>query len=140
MKKAAIRFTPEQKAKMKKKALAMLEAGQTQQEIAKALKTTVTTLRALIKGENYPRQNRSAAGKAPKAVVVKVVPVQVESATAKPQVSLGKSIQNPMTMLAEKYGRLEELSKRIASVKEEQTQVKAEMKSAYEAIGKLILK
>ena len=139
----AVRFTPEQKANMKVKALGLLEAGQSQQKVAKALGTTVTTLRVLIKGENYRRQNNAAPRKsakvakkvtkvaAPKAVVVKSVAAKVVAET---------SFSGPVAQLAQKHARLEAITLQLVDLTKEQASLRKEMKTIYEAVGKLILK
>ena len=46
--KSRIRYTQEEKAVMKQKALALLEQGKSQKSVAKALRTTVSTLHAVL--------------------------------------------------------------------------------------------
>lgn len=129
MKKTVVRFTPEQKAKMKTKALAMLEAGNTQKKIAKTLKTTVTTLRKLIKGEDYRRQNKGDSAKAKKPgkiIVSKALAV--------------RSSHGPVAQLSEKHVRLQAIEQQIAGLAREQAALKKEMRSIYEKVGKVIFK
>jgi len=128
-KKAVVRFTPEQKAKMKTKALAMLEAGNSQKKIAKTLKTTVTTLRTLIKGEDYRRQNKGGSAKAKK-------PGKTMASKAVP----ARGSQGPVAQLSAKHARLQAIEQQIVKLLREQAALKKEMKSIYEKVGKVIFK
>lgn len=48
---------------MKRRALELLSEGKSQKDVAAKLSTTVTTLRSIIEGEDYPGQRKGASGK-----------------------------------------------------------------------------
>lgn len=125
--KKRVRFTPEQKEKMKTRTIAMLKAGHSQQHAARTLGTTVTTIRKLIQGLEYPGQRR---------------------ASAKQSKKLGKgragkrtgALHGPVAQLAEKHARLEAIERQIAELAGERAALKKAMRAIYERVGKAIFK
>ena len=117
-----VRFSPEQKQKMKVRALQLLKEGKTQHQVAADLKTTVTTVRAILKDVNYPgrlKPRKAAAAKPAKA-----------AKAAKPAKAAASSASkgNLLIDLAGKQQRMEQLEK-------EQAALQAEMKAVYIKLG-----
>lgn len=115
--KKRIRYTPEQKKKMKQKALNLLSQGKSQKAVAAELGTTITTLNTLFKGETYPGQRRKSS---------------------KVKGKLGLDSSNPVTQLAAKCRRLEDIGRAKQALEAEEQQLKEEMKALYDALGQTI--
>ena len=113
-----IRYTPEQKEKMKKQALELLGQGKKQTDVAEVLGTTITTLHALLEGETYPGQRSRATAVSPG--LSKLDP------------------SNPVLQMAAKRQRLTDILITKAALDEEEQQLREEMKSLYETLGKEI--
>lgn len=125
--KKRVRFTPEQKEKMKTRTIAMLRAGHSQQHAARTLGTTVTTIRKLIQGMEYPGQRRVGAKKSRKL------------GRGRAGKSAG-ALHGPVAQLAEKHARLETIERQIAELLGEQAALKKAMRAIYERVGKTIFK
>lgn len=114
-----VHYTPEQKEKMKKRALELLNGGKTQKDVAAEVGTTVTTLRTVIEGEEYPGQRKGGPRKAKGPLA-------------------GLQADNPVVQLAVKQQRLAEIDKEIEALAKEKESLQKEMKAIYDKVGKQI--
>jgi len=116
--KSRIRYTQEEKAVMKQKALALLEQGKSQKFVAKELRTTVSTLHAVLDGETYPGRRKK---------------------TAVPAVALPNlDPESPVLQLAAKRQRLLDIAAMREDLDKEEHRLKEEMKSLYDRLGREI--
>ena len=114
--KSRIRYTQEEKAVMKQKALALVEQGKSQKSVAKALRTTVSTLHAVLDGETYP--GRRKKGSVPAVALSNFDP------------------DSPVLQLAAKRQRLLDIAALREDLDKEEHRLKEEMKSLYEKLGR----
>jgi len=111
-----IRYTDEQKAKMRELALKLKGEGKSQNAIAKAVGVTIPTLKKLIGAAAKPREKTQAAVRAGRR---RVAPKQA----------------HPAFLLAEKQARLEEIEQETTSLAKEAAALKQEIRALYKALG-----
>jgi transposase-like protein len=111
-----VRYTPQEKAQMREKALKMKAEGSSQKAIAEELGVAIPTARELLGGGT----KRSQAG-----------------AKRGGDAALPKS--HPAILMAEKQARLEAIDKEIAGLEQERDQIDEDLKTLYEELGKEIL-
>ena len=112
-------YTPERRRKIKEGALPLLRQGMTQKDVARKFKTTVSTLRSIIKDESYPGQRKGKQTK-----------------HSNPLSAL--SMDNPVVQLALKQQRLQEIEKEQKALAEEVITLKKDMKALHAQVGKTI--
>ena len=95
--------------------------SKTQKDTTASLGTTVTTLRSLVEGEDYPGKRGMGDG------------------AKKPASPLaGLDDGNPVVQLAVKQQRLQAIDSEMAALEREKTTLQAEMKSLYDSVDQQI--
>jgi predicted transcriptional regulator len=108
-KRQGTRYTPQQKEKMRQKALDMRARGVSQKAIAEELGVAVATLTKLLKGEVSGGKTGGGARAVPN--------------------------DSPVMQMESKRRRLQEIAAQMQALSEEEEQLRNEMRELYEKLG-----
>lgn len=111
-----IRYTPEQKAKMREEAWLLKAQGKSQKECAERLGVTIPTFKALLDEGGASGMGRRGRPRGGMAIS-------------------GLSESHPAIQLALKKQRLAEIDQKIAALNGEKERVEEELRTLYKALG-----